>query len=133
MVVVHARRWFSVAALAFTGATLLAFGQGQEKPPAPTPVAPAAPATIEERVAALEGLVVKQQEELARLARVSAGLTTGIQQLAAAGAKARTEGFEEAGANPASRVTLLAGIDELAAIVQQASAPPAKEPPAKKQ
>jgi len=127
MVVVHARRWFSVAALAFTGATLLAFGHGQEKPPAP-----AAPATIDERVAALEGLVAKQQEELARLARAMAGVTAGVQQLSAAAAKARTEGFEEAGANPASRVTLLAGIDELAATVQQASAPPAKEP-AKKQ
>jgi len=129
MVVVHARRWFSVAALAFTGATLLAFGHSQEKPPAPVP---AAPATLDERVAALEGLVVKQQEELARLARVTAGLTNGIELLAAAGAKARTEGFEEAGANPASRVTLLAGIDDLAATVKQASAPPAKEP-AKKQ
>jgi hypothetical protein len=127
MVVVHARRWFSVAALAFVGATLLAFGHAQEKPPAP-----AAPATIDERVALLEGVVTKQQEELARLARVTAGLTSGIEQLAAAAAKARTEGFEEAGANPASRVSLLAGIDELAATVKQASAPPAKEP-AKKQ
>ena len=124
MVVVHARRWFSVVALAFTGATLLAFSQGQETPPAP---APAAPPTTDERVAALEEQVAQQQEQIVRLAKVVAGVTSGIETLAAASAKSRAEGFESAGANPAARTTLLNGIDDLGAIVHEASQPPKEE------
>ncbi len=113
-------RTFAFVALAFTGATLLAFGQRHQE----TPVVPAPP-TTESRVEALEKLVAEQQAELARLGRLSAGLAAGIAKLATAGEVARAQGFEAAGPNPAARTALLAGITELAAEVKQAIAPPA--------
>lgn len=117
------RRTFAFVALAATGGTLLAFAHPLQQAPAPTPP-PAAPATADERLEALEKQVAEQEKELVRLARLTAGLADGIARLAAAGEEARAQGFESAGPNPAARTALLTGISELAATVQQATRPP---------
>lgn len=118
------RRTFAFVALAAAGGTLLAFAQPMQQAPAPATPPPAVPATAEARLDALEKQVAEQEKELARLARLTAGLADGIARLAAAGEEARAQGFESAGPNPAARTALLTGISELATTVQQANRPP---------
>lgn len=115
------RRAIAVLALAFTGATLLAFSRSnhaQEVPP------PADEAPLADRVTRLEQQLAEQQKELLRMARLTRGMAAGVAELAAAGESAAKGGFVEAGANPGARQALLNGIAALQAQVKQASAPP---------
>ena len=129
MVVQSFQRWFAVLALAFTGATLLAFSQPQ--PALPTAAAqegePPAGPTLEERVKLLESTVAEQQKELTDLRRVAQALVEGAARLTAAGEQARLEGFAEAGANPSSRTALLDGIAAFGAAAKRTTAPEKKQ------
>ncbi len=121
------RRTFAFAALAATGGTLLAFGRPYQGAPGGGAPQQETPPTTEERVEALEKQLAEQEKELARLARLTAGLADGIARLATAGEEARAQGFESAGPNPGARTALLTGIADLAAAVKEASRPPSEE------
>ena len=101
-------------------------GRAQETPPT------LVPPTLEQRVLYLEAVAAAQDEEIARLNRLCAGLVDGSARMAAAAEQALIKGFVEAGANPDARTELLNGLSGFADAVRTAAEPPKKEVPAKK-
>ena len=109
----------SSLAVVLTAAPLV-LGRAQETEPVPAvPVVE----TLEQRVVRLEEIVAWQAEEIDRLARLTDGLVMGAERLRVAADLALELGFVEAGANPAAKEELLAGLRDFNAAVQAGAAP----------